>query len=207
MPEVRVTAAVVTVEGLRTDFDRDENHPFLRARADSQSDIEGSWIVRGKPSEAVTILQGIRHKLGAGVRVEYAKGPDFKRDIPSPFDAFMNRPQSPPQTREQIEEALNQSVEAARCSDVGVMFLGQLAHMSGEEASHSSLNLPAKQEQLLEPAGEEVGTGSGRLRPLGGRGLHRDDALDIQSQSLSSRIDLHQFPGRANNRGDRHPHG
>ncbi len=118
--------------------------------ADSQSDIEGSWTVRGMRSEAVTILQGIRNKLGAGVRVEYAKGPDIKRDIPAFFDSFSYRPKAPPQTPEQIENAFTEAVESARRSDVAVMVLGELANMSGEDASRSSLNLPGKQEQLLE---------------------------------------------------------
>jgi beta-glucosidase len=64
--------------------------------ADSQQDIEGSWTVMDQPSSAVTVLEGIRNKLGAGVRVEYAKGPDIKRDIPSFFEAFMPGPKAPP---------------------------------------------------------------------------------------------------------------
>jgi beta-glucosidase len=41
-------------------------------------------------------------------------------------------------------------VEAARKADVAVLVLGELANMSGEDASRSSLALPGKQEQLLE---------------------------------------------------------
>jgi len=118
--------------------------------ADSQQDIEGSWVMEGKPSEAVTVLEGIRNKLGTGVRVEYAKGPDIKRDIPSFFEALMPGPKAPPQTPAQAEEAFNKAVDAARRSDVAVLVLGELANMSGEGASWASLDLPGKQQQLLE---------------------------------------------------------
>jgi len=118
--------------------------------ADSKEDTEGSWTVMGQPSNAVAVLEGIRNKLGPGVRIEYAKGPDIKRDIPSFFDAFRAGPKAPPQTPAQAEEAFNKAVDAARRADVAVMVLGELANMSGEGASRSSLDLPGKQQQLLE---------------------------------------------------------
>jgi beta-glucosidase len=120
--------------------------------ADSQQDIEGSWVTFGTKSEAVTVLQGIRNMLGNGVHIEYAKGPDIKRDIPSFFEAFMPGPKAPPQAPAQAEEAFNKAVETARRSDLIVMVLGELANMSGEAASRSSLDLPGKQPQLLEAA-------------------------------------------------------
>ena len=118
--------------------------------ADSKQDMEGSWTVMGQQSNAVTVLEGLRNKLGAGVRVEYAKGPDIKRDIPSFFEAFIPGPKAPPQTPAQAEEAFNKAVDTARRSDVVVLALGELANMSGEGASRASLDLPGKQQQLLE---------------------------------------------------------
>jgi beta-glucosidase len=118
--------------------------------ADSKRDMEGSWGVGNDSKDAVTVVEGIRNKLPSDVRIEYAKGPDIKRDIPSFFDAFMNRPKAPPQTPAEIEEAFNKAVDTARRADVAVMVLGELADMSGEGASRSSLDLPGKQQQLLE---------------------------------------------------------
>ena len=118
--------------------------------ADSKPDTEGSWTVMGKPSEAVTVLEGIRKKLGSGVRVEYAKGPNIRRDIPSLFDDFSGVPKVAPQTPEEIDEAFNKAVDTARACDVAVMLLGELANMSGEGASRASLDLSGKQQQLLE---------------------------------------------------------
>jgi beta-glucosidase len=118
--------------------------------ADSKRDMEGSWGVGNDAKDAVTVVEGIRNKLPSDVRIEYAKGPDIKRDIPSFFEAFMNRPKAPPQTPAEIEEAFNKAVDTARRAEVTVMVLGELADMSGEGASRSSLDLPGKQQQLLE---------------------------------------------------------
>ncbi len=118
--------------------------------ADSKPDMKGSWGVGSDAKDAVTVVEGIRNKLPSSVRIEYGKGPDIKRDIPSFFEAFMGRPKAPPQTPAEIEEAFNQAVDAARRADVAVMALGELADMSGEGASRSSLDLPGKQQQLLE---------------------------------------------------------
>jgi beta-glucosidase len=118
--------------------------------ADSPQDTEGSWTVSREGSQAVTVLQGIRNKLGSGVRIEYAKGPDIKRDIPSFFDALMPGPKPPAQTPAEAEEAFNKALETARRAEVAVLVLGELANMSGEAASRSSLVLPGRQEQLLE---------------------------------------------------------
>ncbi len=117
--------------------------------ADSRKDIEGSWMPRETKSEAVTILQGIRNKLGAAVRVEYAGGMEIKRDIPSLFESFFKHPGPPPPTPEEIKKAFDEAVAAARRAEMTVMVLGELANMSGEDASRSSLRLPGKQEALL----------------------------------------------------------
>ena len=118
--------------------------------ADSKPDTDGAWTIMGKPSQAVTVLEGIRNKLGSGVRVEFAKGPNLKRDIPSMFDLFSGAAQVPPQTPAEIEEAFSRAVETARACDVVVMVLGELANMSGEAASRATLDLPGKQQQILE---------------------------------------------------------
>jgi beta-glucosidase len=118
--------------------------------ADSAGDTNGSWGILEKSKQAVTVLAGIRNKLGQGVRVEYAPGPEIRRTIPAPFDSFINRHPKPPQTAEQAQEAFDKAIAAARKSDVAVLVLGELANMSGEAASRASLDLPGKQEALLE---------------------------------------------------------
>jgi beta-glucosidase len=120
--------------------------------ADAARDTDGSWIIFGKSKDAVTVLEGIRNKLGPGVHVEYAEGPEIRRTLPSPFEAFTNRHPKPEQTDAAAQKAFAEAIDAVRRSDVTVAVLGELANMSGEAASRSSLQLPGKQEQLLEAA-------------------------------------------------------
>jgi beta-glucosidase len=124
--------------------------------ADAARDTDGSWIIREKAKDAVTVLEGIRNKLGPGVHVEYAKGPEIRRGIPPRFGGFTNRHPEQRQTDEEAQKAFGEAIEAVRRADVTVAVLGELANMSGEAASRSSLQLPGKQEQLLEAA---FGTG------------------------------------------------
>jgi beta-glucosidase len=118
--------------------------------ADSKADTEGSWTVFGHVPAAVTVLEGIRAKLGPGVRVEHANGPDIKRDIRSFFDDIFPGPRPPEQTPAEADAAFEQAVAAARGAEVAILVLGERANMSGEAASRASLDLPGRQQQLLE---------------------------------------------------------
>ncbi len=118
--------------------------------ADSKVDTEGSWLVFGHTPSAVTVLEGIRSRVGPGVRVEYAPGPAIRRTIPSFFEALMPGPRPPVQTREEADAAMAQALEVARRCELTVMVMGELANMSGEAASRASLDLPGRQQELLE---------------------------------------------------------
>ena len=41
------------------------------------------WGAMTKPGPTVSILQGIKNKVGGAVHVEFARGPNIRRDIPS----------------------------------------------------------------------------------------------------------------------------
>jgi len=116
--------------------------------ADSKADTEGSWMVFGHVPAAVTVLEGLRAKLPTA-KIAHAPGPEIRRQVPSMFDQFMPRPKKPPQTPEQAEAAFQQAVEAAKGAEVVIAVMGELANMSGEAASRSSLDLPGRQEELL----------------------------------------------------------
>ena len=117
--------------------------------ADSQEDTEGSWMVFGHVPAAVTVLEGIRAKLGPASKIVHAKGPDIRREIASPFDDFEPRPKEPVQSPKEAEAAFQQAVAAARSADVAILVLGERANMSGELASRASLDLSGRQEELL----------------------------------------------------------
>jgi beta-glucosidase len=116
--------------------------------ADSRADTEGSWMVFGHVPAAVTVLEGLRAKLPAA-KIAHAPGPEIRRQVPSMFDQFMPGPKKPPQTPEESQAAFQQAVDAAKGADVVIAVMGELANMSGEAASRSSLDLPGRQEELL----------------------------------------------------------
>lgn len=96
--------------------------------ADSQSELIGNWVARGKASEVVSILNGMKSEFGASVEVVSAKGCDFEKAS--------------------VAE-LSEAVALAENSDVVVLCLGEKTRWSGENCSRSSIALPAVQEELL----------------------------------------------------------
>jgi beta-glucosidase len=87
----------------------------------------GSWSGKGKASEAVSVLDGIHARMGAATL--YSKGVDVASES---------------------TDGIAPAVEFARQADVVILVLGESSGMSGEAASRSSLDLPGKQEKLLE---------------------------------------------------------
>jgi beta-glucosidase len=116
--------------------------------ADSRADTEGSWIVFGHVPAAVTVLEGLRAKL-PNARIDYAPGPEIRRDIPSFFESLIPGPKTPPQTAAEAEVAFEKAVEAARGADLVIAVMGERVDMSGEAASRALLDLPGRQEELL----------------------------------------------------------
>ncbi len=120
--------------------------------ADAESDLLDMWGAMTKPGPTVSILQGIKNKVGDAVHVEFAHGPNIRRDIPSFFEniPFIPLREQPKQTPEEARKAMDDAVELAKHSDVAIVVLGEIDLMSGEAASRSSLKLSGGQEELLE---------------------------------------------------------
>ena len=120
--------------------------------ADAQLDLLGMWGALTKPGTTVSILQGIKDKVGDALHIEFAHGPNIRRDIPSFFEnaPMITIKEQPEQTAEEARKAMEDAITLARKSDVAVLALGEIALMSGEAASRSSLKLSGGQEELLE---------------------------------------------------------
>jgi len=102
------------------------------------------------PSSTVTVVAGIRNKLGAGARVEFAQGVEVRKQFSSMFEALLGGKRPQPWTAEQAAAEFTKAVDLARRSDLVVLALGEAALMSGELASQSSLDLPGRQRELLD---------------------------------------------------------
>jgi beta-glucosidase len=131
--------------------------------ADDQGNQLGPWIGRGRAEDAITPLQGITAKMGQQP-VLHARGIDMLSLVraqevsgatgaaPAPTGATGAAAAGAETGPATIENA----VQVAQQADVVVMVLGEPAGMSGEASSRAFLDLPGKQEQLLE---EVVATG------------------------------------------------
>ncbi len=120
--------------------------------ADSKVDIMGSWSLAGHPNDSVTILEGLRNKLGADAAIRTAKGVEIQRTTPSIFDPMFPEPPATINTDSERETEFKRAIDLVRTSDVAVVVLGEAQNMNGENASRSTLTLPGQQQQLLEAA-------------------------------------------------------
>jgi beta-glucosidase len=120
--------------------------------ADAELDLLDMWGALTKPGPTVSILQGIKNKVGDSVRVEFAHGPNIRRDIPSFFEnvPIITVHEQPKQTPDEARKATDDAVDLAKRSDIAIVVLGEIALMSGEAASRSSLKLSGGQQELLE---------------------------------------------------------
>ncbi len=117
--------------------------------AASRRDILGPWSFEFDLEETVSILEGIRARLGSGAQVTHAPGVrPPERLFSSIFDSF---PGNVPVVADGFDDdaELVRAVELARSSDVAVVVLGEWQNLVGEQASRSSLDLPGRQPELL----------------------------------------------------------
>ncbi|SEP78658.1 glycoside hydrolase family 3 N-terminal domain-containing protein [Microlunatus flavus] len=125
--------------------------------ADSRRDTIGPWVFDYDNDETVTILAGLRARLGEGTRVDFAPGVrPGQRTFPSMFDMWGdNAPVDPEGFDDEAE--LQRAVDLAAGAEVAVVVVGEWQNMIGEAASRSSLELPGRQLELLQRV---VGTGT-----------------------------------------------
>ena len=146
------TAVLLRNEGSLLPLDRAKYSSIavIGPMADSSVDIRGPWTVADDPTQAISVARGIRDKLGAGVKVETALGCEIRRKVPSMFDALTGIKRAAPLTDEQNTAEIQKAVALASASDLAIMVLGETQDMSGESASRTALDLPGRQEELLE---------------------------------------------------------
>ncbi|MDT0234845.1 glycoside hydrolase family 3 N-terminal domain-containing protein [Curtobacterium sp. BRB10] len=118
--------------------------------ADSKRDTIGPWVFEHDTAEAVSIVDGLRHRLGDDARIEHAPGVGIPGRVhPSPFDAMDPSVQPTPADHDDDRE-LDRAVAAAAGADLAVVVVGQPQNQIGEKASVSTLDLPGRQQEQLE---------------------------------------------------------
>jgi beta-glucosidase len=145
------TAVLLRNEGGLLPLDRTKlkSIAVIGPLADSARDTLGPWVFAFDLDETVTVHAGIKAKAGSNVRVEYSPGVTMpERFNPTFFDSLPGNAAK----RVEIDDAseLPRAVALAQASDVTVLVLGEAQNMIGEFASRSSLDLPGRQQELLD---------------------------------------------------------
>jgi beta-glucosidase len=97
--------------------------------ADDARNMLGPWAGRGRPEDVVTLKTALEQRVGAD-KIRFAKGGEL-------------------QTASDAE--IQKAIEMAQKADVVLLALGEEADtQSGEAASRAHLDLPGRQEELLE---------------------------------------------------------
>lgn len=94
--------------------------------------------------EKVTILKGLRNYLQGSVEVDYAKGCDIINEG-WPSTEILPEPLS-----DSEKDGIQNAVEKAEDCDVIIAVLGEDEYRTGESRSRTSLDLPGRQQELLE---------------------------------------------------------
>ena len=125
--------------------------------AASKRDTLGPWVFDQDNTETVTVLEGLRARLGDGVRVEHADGASVPvRRFPSMFDRMDSLVANTPDDYDD-DAAIAAAVELAGRCDVAIVVVGQRQNQIGENASTGTLDLPGR---LLEQLQRVVATGT-----------------------------------------------
>lgn len=138
--------------------------------ADSKADMIGSWAAAGDRAEKpVTLLEGIRAKVGEGAQILHAPGASYELG-----------------SDDQSGFAL--ALQHAAQADLVIAAMGEKWDMSGEAASRTSLGLPGSQLALLK-ALKKLGKPI-ILALMSGRPM----ALEWESQNLPAILNA-WYPG------------
>ncbi len=96
--------------------------------ADDQRDMLGPWSGVGRPQDVVTLLDGIRKKVGLNTHVLTARGCGIT---------------------DSSKSGVFEALAIANNADAVIAVVGESSNMSGEAASRSDIRLPGVQEELL----------------------------------------------------------
>jgi beta-glucosidase len=91
--------------------------------ADSKLDTLGPWAFQQDLPETVTVLEGLRSKLGAGAELSFAPGVQVARTFPSFFDKIDHTIHPPAWSAEQQDQEMKKAIDLAASSDLTILVL------------------------------------------------------------------------------------
>jgi beta-glucosidase len=113
---------------------------------DAPEEMVGPWYSRAHSNEVISLANGMRQKLADAAQLALARGCSI---IETGRDRAHLGDYSKVQEHPTESEEIASAVALAKNSDVVVMALGEPLDWSGEDGSRSSLDLPGRQQELL----------------------------------------------------------
>jgi len=114
-------------------------------------DMMGSWAAAGKPTQSVTLFDGMSSLIGNKANLIYARGANITSDKKVlDYLNFLNF--DAPEVVDDPRPAnvlIDEAVKAAKDADVIVAAVGESRGMSHESSSRTDLNIPENQRELI----------------------------------------------------------
>lgn len=107
--------------------------------ADDQHDMLGPWWGKGEDADAVSLLKGITDASSA--TTTYAQGCALSNKEPADYDPAQDCP---------TDAGFAEAVSTANAADQVVLAVGETREMSGEATSRSTIDLPGRQQELID---------------------------------------------------------
>ncbi|MET1038685.1 MAG: glycoside hydrolase family 3 C-terminal domain-containing protein, partial [Aeromicrobium sp.] len=120
-------------------LDPAKNTAVIGPLGDNQHDLLGPWWGRGQDADVVSVLKGITD--GSTGTTTYAQGCALSNEEPPDYDPAEDCPS---------DSGFAAAVAAANAADQVVLAVGETREMSGEAATRSTLDLPGKQQELID---------------------------------------------------------
>jgi beta-glucosidase len=117
--------------------------------ADRKRDMIGNWSAAGDWTKAVSLIEGIRGKIGNSANIQVVKGANLLEDKELLNKLNQHGGNIPVDSTASAEQLIQQAVQVARNADVIIMALGESQGMTGEAASKTNIGIPSNQLALL----------------------------------------------------------
>lgn len=123
-----------------------KNIAVIGPLADDKDAPLGNWRAQAKANSAISVLEGIKNKLGSSAQIKYQRGGEIIVINDEIKEGFLF-----PLTFNTADNSeIPAAVELAKNSDIVVLVLGEVAMQTGEGRSQTHIGLAGVQQELLE---------------------------------------------------------
>ena len=114
---------------------------------DNKNQPLGNWRGKGKYNSAVSLLEGVRAKVGKSTKIYYEKGIELTIPTVKPGNRqFL----IPLKINNKNREGISKAVAAARKAEIVFLAIGEDAYQTGEGRSQTKIGFAGLQNELLE---------------------------------------------------------